>query len=198
MQPASHVTTAAHSTVSFRFPFVFLILRWRAYSVRKPRARIRARFRSKGDFVVSSNASQACVAEFILVQAAWLKIWILHFMQLMLLRRFLLLLAGEANIVARASRRCGLEMQLDDLTASIREKPEWWRKVELKDTVGRWKAEAADQGVAERTWHFAIQARTLLCRICVPSSKHAREGHDTTWRGLCEAAIYTHPCHMLQ
>jgi hypothetical protein len=80
--------------------------------------------------------------------------------------------------------RTRLEMKIDSLTASVRDKLDWWRKVEVSDIVGKWKAEALDQGVDARTCDFAMQARTLLWRIWFASSKHAREKHDTTWRDL--------------
>ena len=55
--------------------------------------------------------------------------------------------------------RTVLERNLDDFTAAIREKSQWWLKVNNTEVVEHWRSEAAQQDVDDKTFEFALQVR---------------------------------------
>lgn len=54
------------------------------------------------------------------------------------------------------------ERRLDELTGSIREKPQGWRHVHQQEIVQKCRVEAATQNVSGELFDFAVQARIEL------------------------------------
>ena len=52
---------------------------------------------------------------------------------------------------------CVLEKTIDKLTAALRSKPEWRRKIEDEGIVNKWRNEAADQGISGDDFQFAMK-----------------------------------------
>lgn len=57
-----------------------------------------------------------------------------------------------------------MERELDGFAAAIRAKDQWWVKVHKHDVVQHWRSQAAEQGIGEKTFGFALQVRDTTVR----------------------------------
>ena len=71
------------------------------------------------------------------------------------------------NYMWRRSAKCVLEQTIDRLTAELRSKPKWRRKIKNWLIVEKWRKEATHQGIADDEFEFAMKVHMLApCSNC--------------------------------